>query len=106
MDTSSHIEHLVTLTLEQLDHPDVLPPRPDLHEHILRRMRPLQARRPLAHRLLRPTLLTVLVLVNIAAALWSIDGKQSSVASDSRQELLRILSTDLNIAADDQSRAW
>jgi len=68
-------------------------------------MRPLQAQRLLAHGLLRPAMLTVLVLVNIAAALLSIYGKQPSAATHSRQELLRILSTDLNIAADDQSWA-
>jgi hypothetical protein len=102
MDTDPHIGHHVTRTLELLDQPDALPPGAGFSNRILSRISASTTRRTPMRSILRPALLTSIVLANIAAALWTIGGESLSHRTEARQELLEMLSTDLNIPADDQ----
>jgi hypothetical protein len=92
MNTNENREELVRRALAQLENPDVLPADPHFSDRVIRR---IAERRPvrdvfLAHP--RPAFLVVLVLVNLAAAIWFFTLNASTGHTLARRELIEMLS--------------
>lgn len=100
MDRNQNIENLIQATLDQLDHPETLPPRPGLYDRMRIRMDARQPARSFGYLHLKPVLLFGLVLVNFSVAYWYAAGEGGNSRNDARREILELLSTDLNISND------
>ncbi len=46
---------------------------------------------------LKPALLTILLLINVATFIWYNNSSEDYYATETRQELIEILSSDLNL---------
>jgi hypothetical protein len=102
MEKQFRIEQYVQMTLDALDHPESLPPRPGLYDRIRHRLEARSSGRSPIHWHLKPVLLAVLVLLNLSIAYWYFVGGGRSHGPDSKQELIEILSGDLNIPGSNQ----
>jgi len=102
MDKRAQIEQLIQKTLDQFDHPDTLPPNPYLYSRIQQRLESESTEGRMFPAFIRTALLGALVALNVLVSYWYLTGAEQYGSSDTRQELLNVLASDLNMV-DDQN---
>ncbi|MBD3289490.1 hypothetical protein GF337_11860 [candidate division KSB1 bacterium] len=102
MNKKQRIENEIKRTLEQLDHQENLPANPYFYTRIQQRLEDRRKRRNAYYGILRPAWIVLLVAINLSTALWYFSGSESR-QMDKRQQLIQILSDDLEIAQNESS---
>jgi hypothetical protein len=96
MDKKQKIEQEIRKTLEQFEHTEELPSNPWFHTRVMSCLDNQQEKRGIYTEILRPILLTALIALNIGTAAWYFSSSASYAQSSTRQQLIEILSGDLN----------
>ncbi len=103
MKSKADIEREVLETLELLERPEELPPDPRFYGRVTARLaeerttwRPLSA-------VLKPALITALIVLNLFTAVRYFSGRERQVAAQNREKLLEALAGDLNLGGDGQA---
>ncbi len=100
MDRRQRIEEEIGQTLDQMDRADRLPPDPHFYARVMARLEERSGRRGLAPAILRPALLTMLVVVNLITAVWYFGGDRQHDQAGARRQLVEILGGDLKGSTD------
>ncbi len=94
MNKKEKIEQEIRKTLDQFDRAEHLPANPFFYTRVQARLDEQRRKRSIYSTILKPALLTSLVVINLGTAVWYFGG---SGQSDSQQELIEILAGDLNL---------
>lgn len=97
MDKKEKIEEEVRKTLGMLDQNESLPPNPYFYTRVQQRINERSGSKSTSLGFLKPALLTILLLINLGTFIWYFNSSEDYYATDTRQELIEILSSDLNL---------
>lgn len=96
MDKKEKIEQEIRKTLAQFDQAEQFPANPWFYTRVQARLEESRNRRAVLSAILRPALLTALVVINLSTAFWYMTGTTTTVQTDSRQKLVKLLANDFN----------
>ena len=96
MNKKSKIEMEIRKTLEQFDQSETLPRDPYFYTRLQAQLDSRRQQRRVFSAILKPAMLTLLVVVNLGTAAWYMNGTGSSEIT-SRQELVEILADEFNV---------
>jgi hypothetical protein len=99
MNRKEKIEEEVRKTLGMLDQKESLPPNPYFYTRVKQRINEQSGSKSKTIGFLKPALLTILLLINAATFIWYYNSTEDYYATETRQELIEILSNDLNLNA-------
>jgi hypothetical protein len=99
-DRNAHMERQVRMTLDLLDDPEVLLPRPGLYERTQHRVQAQSTLQSVGRWHVKPVLIALLVALDLFVAYRFLAGAPTT-SSDTRSELMELLSGDLNIDGTD-----
>ena len=97
MKKNKKIEQEVLKTMDLFQQRETLPPNPYFYYRIRQRLEERNTEREILSGILKPALLTLLILFNIFTAYWYIEGSVSYTQTGTRKELIEILAGDLNL---------
>lgn len=97
MNKKEKIEQEINKTLAQFDEAERLPSNPYFYTRIQARLEEKQRRKTGFAAILKPALISALVAINLTTAVWYLNLSTEVNQSENRQELLDILSDDLNL---------
>ena len=97
MNKKEKIEQEIQKTLDLFDSAEKLPRNPYFYTRLQARLDERRRKRSIYSAILKPALLTVLVVVNLGTAFWYMSGGEQQYQTDSREELIDILAGDLNL---------
>jgi hypothetical protein len=100
MNKKAEIEREILKTLEVFERPDKLPPDPHFYGRVVARLGEHGGSRRTFLAVLRPALVTVLVVLNISTAVWYIGGRGRKAAAQRELTLSEVLAKDLNLEND------
>ena len=96
MNKKENIEQEIQKTLEQFNQVDQLPPNPYFYTRVQARLEETRRQQTVLSAVLKPALLTALVVVNFSTAFWYLDGTIQTEQNETRQELVELLANDFN----------
>jgi len=96
MNGKSDIEKQVQQTMAMFDETETLPPDPNFYTHMTGRLRDQTETRPL-FAVLKPILLSSLVVLNLITAARYLSGDDSQSITDPKQTLMDLIAEDLDI---------
>ena len=102
MNKKAHIENEIQKTLDQFDQAEKLPHDPWFYTRLQAQLDSRRQQRKVLAAVLKPAMLTLLVLANIGTAAWYLNSGESATTS-SRQELVELLANDFNVNSDQSS---
>ena len=94
MNKIEKIEQEISKTLDQFEKAEELPPNPYFYTRVRQRLEDRQRQHGVFHTVMKPALLTVLVVFNLVTAVWFFS---ESEQTDSRQQLIKVLANDLKM---------
>ncbi|GAB4376949.1 MAG: hypothetical protein Kow0042_23910 [Calditrichia bacterium] len=94
MNKQEKIEQEINKTLAQFEKAEKLEPDPYFYTRLKARLAEKERRRVGIPAILKPVLLTILLLLNVSTAVWYLESSATSFGQDARQELVQLLSTD------------
>ncbi len=97
MNKKEKIEQEIDKTLAQFDNAERLPSNPYFYTRVQARLEEKQRPRRSFSAILKPVLFSTLVAINLTTAVWYLSVTSQVNQSETRQELLDILSHDLNL---------
>lgn len=97
MNKKDKIEHEISRTLEQFDQAEKLPPNPYFYTRVQARLEAKQNQQNVFFAILRPAMLTALVVLNLSTAFWYLNDSNQAEQANTRTELIELLSSDLNL---------
>lgn len=97
MNKQEKIEEEIRKTLEAFDQKESLPPNPYFYTRVQQRIKERSGSKSTIWGFLKPALLTCLLLINVSTFIWYFSSSEDYYATDTRQELIEILSSDLNL---------
>lgn len=100
MNKKEQIEQQVNKTLDQFEQAEQLPPNPYFYNRVQARLDESRRKQTILSAILKPALLTALVLVNFSTAFWYMGGTIQTERNENRQELVDLLTSDLNLEND------
>ena len=100
MNKKEKIEQEINKTLSQFEHKDSLPPNPYFFTRVQQRLNKQPGNESTLLAFLKPALIIVLFVINIGTVIWYFNNGITYNSFDKRQELIEILSSDLNLGKD------
>ena len=97
MDRKKKIEEEIARTLEEFDRVERLPEDPYFYTRLQARLRERFTEKTGFFKLLRPAIVTALLLLNIVTAFFYLSTDTSSQTTDSRQQTVLLISKELGI---------
>lgn len=97
MNKKEQIEKQVRETLDLLNNPEQLSPNPYFYTRVQARLEENSQQKHAVSAILRPALLTVLILLNLSSAAWYLKGTSQASQTDSHQELVDLLTNDFQL---------
>ncbi len=97
MNKKEKIEDEIKKTLDVFEQKESLPPNPYFYTRVQQRIRERSGSKSTIMGFLKPALLTILLLINVGTFIWYFNSIEDYHANESRQELIEILSSDLNL---------
>ena len=97
MNKKERIEEEVRKTLDVFELKESLPPNPYLYTRIQKRIKEKMENNSKILVILKPVLLTILLLINVGTVIWYFNSSEDYYVTETRQELIEILSSDLNL---------
>ncbi len=97
MNKKEKIEEEIRKTLDVFEQKESLPPNPYFYTRVQQRIRERSGSKFTVVGFLKPVLLTILLLINVGTFIWYFNSSEDYHATESRQELIEILSSDLNL---------
>jgi len=99
MNKKEKTEQEIQKTLELLDHMEQLPPDHSFYTRVMARLDEERQRQSVFPAILKPAFLTALIVINLGTAIRHFRGSEATRQTDSQQELIEVLSRDLNLEA-------
>lgn len=99
MNNNAKIENEIKKTLEQFDQQEMLPRDPWFYTRLQAQLDSRRQQRRVFAAVLRPAMLTLLIVANVGTAAWYLKGTDSTSTS-SRQELVELLADEFNVSSD------
>ena len=96
MKKKEKIEEQIRMTLDQFDQADQLPPNPYFYTRVQARLDENRRQKHVVFGVLRPALLATLIVINVTTVGWYLGIADQAEQSDSRQDLVELLSGDFN----------
>lgn len=100
MNNQEKIEQEINKTLEQFEKAERLTANPFFFTRVQQRISERSRKQPAIYRFLKPALVTGLLTINILTFVWYSTGSNVNETTDSRQELIELLSADFNLEND------
>ena len=100
MNKKDKIEQEIRKTLDQFDNAEQLTPNPYFYSRVQARLEEQHEQQSFFSMVLRPALVTALVAINISTVVWYFSGNSSQDKTDSRQQLIEILSDDFGLESE------
>lgn len=100
MNDQEKIEREINKTLEQFEKAERLPANPFFFTRVQQRINERSSKHPAIYGFLKPALVTGLLAVNILTFVWYFTVSNANDTTSSRQELIEMLSDDLNLNHD------
>ena len=97
MDKKEKIEEEIRKTLEVFDQKQSLPPNPYFYTRVQQRINERSGSKSTTMGFLKPALLTILLLINVATFIWYNNSSANYSSAEKQQELIEYLSSDLNL---------
>jgi hypothetical protein len=97
MNKKEKIAEQIKKTLGQFEQAEQLSPNPFFYTRVQARIQERRRKRSIFATILRPALLTALIVMNLSTAIWYLSGSDQDGQSGNRQELIEILVSDLNL---------
>lgn len=97
MNKKEKIEQEINKTLAQFDNAERMLSNPYFYTRVQARLEEKQRQKTGFSAILKPALIIALVVINITTTVWYLNFGTQVNQSESRQELLDILSEDLNL---------
>jgi len=97
MDRKRKIEEEIARTLEEFDRVERLPEDPYFYTRLQTRLRERLTEKTGFFKLLRPAIVTALLLLNIVTAFFYLSADTSVQTTDSRQQMVLLLSKELGM---------
>lgn len=97
MDRKKKIEEEIARTLAEFDRAERLPEDPYFYTRLQARLNRREVKNTLFTRILRPAIVTALLLLNIGTAYFYLNTGTSGKTTNQRQELARLMVEDLNM---------
>ena len=97
MNNKEKIEEEIRKTLVMFEQKESLPPNPYFYTRVQQRIKEHSANNFTLWGFLKPALLSILLLINVGTFIWYFNSSEDYYATDTRQELIEILSSDLNL---------
>ena len=103
MNKKEKIEQEINKTLEQFNQAEKLPPNPYFFTRVQTRLEEKKKQQNVFFAILKPALLIALIAVNMSTAIWYLGRSEQEDQTNSRQELLEFLASDLKLDNDQKS---
>jgi hypothetical protein len=97
MNKKEKIEQEISKTFEQFENAEKLPPNPYFYTRVQARLEEKQKQQNVFFAILKPALIIALLAVNMSTAIWYLGGSEQQDETNSRQELLEMLASDLKL---------
>ena len=97
MDKKEKIEEEIRKTLDVFDQKQSLPPNPYFYTRVQQRINERSGSKSTTMGFLKPALLTILLLINVATFIWYNNSSANYSSAEKQQELIEYLSSDLNL---------
>ena len=97
MDRKKKIEQEIAKTLEQFDRVERLPEDPYFYTRLQARLKSREETNALFPRVLRPAIVTALLLLNIGTAYFYLNTGTSGQTTGQRQELAQMMAEELSM---------
>ena len=97
MDRKKKIEEEIARTLDAFDRVERLPEDPYFYTRLQARLRERETDKIGLFKFLRPAIVTALLIVNIVTAFFYLSADTSGQTTDSRQQIVLLLSKELGI---------
>ena len=97
MNKKEKIEEEVRKTLNVFELKESLPSNPYFYTRIQQRIKEKTENNSTSLGFLKPALLVCLLLINVGTFIWYFNSSEDYYVTETRQELIEILSSDLNL---------
>ena len=100
MDRKEKIELEIDKVLNRFEYKKTLPPDPYFYTRVKQQINEQQAQRSSLPAFLKPAILFTVFAINIGSFIWYFNQSEAQSSIDSKQQLLEIISGDLNVGRD------
>jgi len=97
MNNKEKIEEEIRKTLDAFEQKESLPPNPYFYTRVQQRIKEGSENKSTIWKFLKPLPLACLLLINIGTFIWYFNTSEVYSATETRQELIEILSYDLDL---------